>query len=82
MLAQRLTCYHYYYRTTLQIASYKPDNYLTTYIEYNTTENGLVIELLYRKKGSTKWKKAFNSAGKAAVLLDIKRNSVVSVCYS
>ncbi len=66
--------------TTLQIASYKPDNYLTTYTEYNTTEEGLVIELLYRKKGSIVWNKAYNSAGQPAVLLNIAKNSVVSVC--
>ncbi len=65
--------------TTLQIASYKPDNYLTTYTEYNTTEEGLKIELLYRKKGSTVWNKAYNSAGQPAVLLNIAKNSVVSV---
>jgi hypothetical protein len=67
-------------RTTLQIASYKPDNYLTTYTEYNTTKEGLKIELLYRKKGSTVWNKAYNSTGKATVLLSIAQNSIVSVC--
>jgi hypothetical protein len=66
--------------TTVQIASYKPDNYLTTYTEYNTTEKGLVIELLYRKKGSTVWNKAYNSPTQPVVLLNITKNSVVPVC--
>ncbi len=66
--------------TTLLIASYKPDNYLTTYTEYNTAEEGLKIELLYRKKGSTVWNKARDSLNQPAVLLNIAKNSVVPVC--
>jgi hypothetical protein len=62
------------------VSSFKPDNYLTTYTEYNSTNQGLVIELLYRKKGSTEWKMARDSAGKPTVLLNIEKNSAVSVC--
>ncbi len=49
-------------------------------MDYNTTAEGLKIEMLYRKKGSTVWSKAYNSAGKATVLLNIVKNAPVSVC--
>ncbi len=68
-----------YRSTTLQIAAYKPDNYLFHYSDYNTTKSGLKIEMLYRKVGTFVWFKAFNDKLKPVVLLDIKPNTVVDV---
>ena len=65
--------------TTLQIAAYKPDNYLFPYSDYNTTNSGLKIDMLYRKVGTFVWYKAFNDQQKPVVLLDIKPNTVVDV---
>ncbi len=65
--------------TTLQIASYKPDNYLSRYSVYNTTKSGLKIEMLYRKVGTFVWYPAFNDKQQKVVLLDIKQNTTVDV---
>jgi hypothetical protein len=54
---------------------------MSSYSEYNSSKEGLKIELLYRKVGWKVWYKAFNSTGKATVLLQIKQNDIVSVCY-
>ena len=70
---------HAFSDTTLQIAGYKPDNYLFTYADYNTTAKGIKIEMLYRKVGTAIWYPAFNDQQKRVVLLDIKPNTEVSV---
>ncbi len=75
-----MTFYRAYRSSTLQIASYKPDNYLFRYSDYNTTKSGLKIEMLYRKVGTFVWNKAFNDQQKPVVLLDIKPNTAVDVC--
>ncbi len=64
---------------TLPVVGYNPEYYLRSYSEYNQSKEGLKIELLYRKVGSKVWYKAFNSEGKATVLLQIKQNDIVPV---
>ncbi len=63
----------------MQIAAYKPDNYLFGYSDYNTTKSGLKIDMLYRKVGTFVWHPAFNDQQKPVVLLDIKPDTVVDV---
>jgi hypothetical protein len=66
----------------LEIVGFNPDYYITPYSSYNTTKEGLKIEALFRKVGTYVWYKAFNTAVKPAVLLDIKLNTPapVSTC--
>lgn len=74
-----ISCVVEYRSTTLQIAAYKPDNYLFHYSDYNTTNQGLKIEMMYRKVGTFVWFKAFNDKQKPVVLLDINPNTAVDV---
>ncbi len=64
------------------MVGFYPEFYMSSYSEYNTSKDGLKIELLYRKVGWKVWYKAFNSQGKPTVLLQIKQNDVVSVCHA
>ncbi len=66
--------------TTLQIVAFNPEYYIFPYSYYNTTKEGLKIEMLYRKVGSHVWNTAFNTEPKPVVLLDIRPNTEVSVC--
>ncbi len=65
--------------TTLQIVGFNPEYYINPYSYYNTTKEGVKIEMLYRKVGGHIWYKAYNSVAKPVVLLDIRPNSEVSV---
>jgi len=65
--------------TTLPVVGFNPEYYMRSYAEYNTSKEGIKIELLYRKVGGKVWNKAFNSLGKPTVLLQIKQNDIVSV---
>ena len=68
--------------TTLPVVGFNPEYYMRSYSEYNTSKEGIKIELLYRKVGGKVWNKAFNSLGKPTVLLQIKQNDIVSVGYN
>lgn len=61
------------------ITAYNPEYYIKPYSEYNLTQSGLKIELLYRKVGTQIWYKALNSTGKQTLMLDIKKNMIVPV---
>ncbi len=65
----------------LPVVGFNPEYYIHSYSEYNTSKDGLKIELLYRKVGGKVWYKSFNSQGKPIVLLEIKENDVVPVCH-
>ncbi len=64
----------------MPVVGFNPEYYMSSYSEYNQSKDGLKIELLYRKVGSTVWYPAFNSQGRPSVLLQIKEKDVVSVC--
>ncbi len=68
--------------TTLPVVGYNPEYYLRSYSEYNTSKEGLKIELLYRKVGGKVWYPAFNNQGKPTVLLQIKQNDIVPVWHA
>jgi hypothetical protein len=64
------------------VVGYNPEYYMRSYSEYNTSKEGLKIELLYRKVGGKVWYKAFNNEGKPSVLLQIKENDIVPVRHA
>jgi hypothetical protein len=55
---------------------------LTPYSTYNTTEEGLKIEALFRKVGTPVWYPAFNTAIKKTVLLEVKKDEPVPVRFT
>ncbi len=59
-----------------------PNHYLTPYSTYNTTEEGLKIEALFRKVGTPVWYPAFSTAIEKVVPLDIKKDEPAPVKYN
>jgi hypothetical protein len=68
-------------RTTLQVASYKPDNHKAKYSEYSSADQGIKVELLYRKVGTAKWLQAYSDKQLPSVLLNVRKGDTVPVYH-
>ena len=63
------------------MAGYNPDYHLRPYSKYRGNDEGLKIELLYRKVGSKVWLKAFDRLGQPTVLLQINNHVPALVSF-